>query len=150
MSREFDDLGPVACVSEIMQELQRTNPELLQMATQWANDLDDPDNVMTAFGMFYRLLSAAAQAPRGSSELSPLPRVSHAARTMLVQRIEVEGNDRFSSSAIDEMDQSNPELLVMAHNFAEDRTDYAQVMRGFALLYAALQTQLGMDRLSAH
>lgn len=147
---EFDDLGPVVCLSEVMQVLQQTNPELLQMASHWVNDLDDPDRVMTAFGMFYRLLTAEVQAPRDSSELSPLPRVSDDARMMLVDRIDIEGADRFSLNAIDEMEQSNPELLQMAHNFAEDRADYAQVIRGFAMLYAALKMQCEMDRISAH
>jgi len=150
MSREFDDLGPAACVSEIVQDLQRNNPELLHMASQWVNDLHDPDRVMTAFSMFYRLLTAELPAPRGDSGLSPLPRVSDDARIMIVERIDIEGADRFSLNAIDEMDQSNPELLQMAHYFASDRADYAQVMRGFALLYATLQVQSDIDRLSAH
>jgi len=100
--------------------------------------------------MFYRLLTAEVPAPRGGSGLSPLPRVSDDARMMVIQRIDIEGAERFSLHAIEEMEQSNPELLQMAHSFAADRPDYAQVMRGFALLYAALQAQSDIDRLSAH
>ena len=48
------------------------------------------------------------------------------------------------------LNSAYPELLQMAHYFASNRTDYEQVMRGFALLYATLQAQSGIDRLSAH
>ena len=150
VSREFDDLGPAACVPAIVKDIQRNNPELLHMARQWVNDLDDPDGVMAAFSMFYRLLGAELPAIPGSAGLSPLPRVSDDARSMIVERIDAEGGDTFSLSAIDDMDQSNPELLQMAHYFASGRADYAQIMRGFALLYATLKVQTDIDRLGAH
>ena len=149
-SREFDDIGPAASVSQIVEELQRNNPELLHMASQWVNDLDDRDPVMTAFSMFYRLLTAELGPSGDHLGLSPLPRVSDEARTMIVERIESEGDERFSLNALVEMDRSNPELLEMAHYFASDRADYAQVMGGFALLYATLQLQSDIDRRSAH
>lgn len=150
MSREFDDLGPANCVSQIVQDLQKNNPELLHMASQWATDLEGPDRVMAAFSMFYRLLAAEIRTPRGDSGLSPLPRVSEDARLIIVERIQAEGADRFCLNAIEEMRQSNPELLQMAHHFASDRSDYAQVMGGFALLYATLLVQSDIDRISAH
>ena len=58
VAREFDDLGPDVCMSSIMRDLQRHNPELLDMASKWANDVGAADRIITAFGMFYRLLSA--------------------------------------------------------------------------------------------
>lgn len=149
-SREFDDIGPAASVSQIVEDLQRNNPELLHMASQWVNDLDDRERVMTAFSMFYRLLTVEVGAPGGDSGLSPLPRVSDEARIMIVERIDSEGEEAFSLNAMGEMDRSNPELLQMADYFASDRADYAQVMRGFALLYATLQLQSDLDRRSAH
>ena len=58
VAREFDDLGPDVCMNSIMRDLQRHNPELLDMASKWANDVGAADRIITAFGMFYRLLSA--------------------------------------------------------------------------------------------
>lgn len=150
VSREFDDHGPAACVSAIVKDIQRDNPELLQMARQWVADLEDPDSALAAFSMFYRLLDAELPARHGAAGLNPLPRVSDDARKVIVGRIDAEGGDDFSLGAIDGMDQSNPELLQMAHEFASGRADYAQVMRGFALLYAALKVQSDIDRLGAH
>jgi hypothetical protein len=37
VAREFDDLGPDVCMNSIMRDLQRHNPELLDMASKWAN-----------------------------------------------------------------------------------------------------------------
>ncbi len=76
ISREFDDLGPDACMAEIKMDLRQHNPELLDMASRWAGVGGEAANLMTAFGMFYRLLAAEARAPLGSSALNPLPRVS--------------------------------------------------------------------------
>ena len=64
VAREFDDLGPDVCMNSIMRDLQRHNPELLDMASKWANDVGAADRIVTAFGMFYRLLSAEALASR--------------------------------------------------------------------------------------
>ena len=36
ISREFDDLGPDACMAEIKADLRQHNPELLDMASRWA------------------------------------------------------------------------------------------------------------------
>ena len=39
VAREFDDLGPDVCMNSIMRDLQRHNPELLDMASKWARAL---------------------------------------------------------------------------------------------------------------
>ena len=48
ISREFDDLGPEACMAEIRADLQRHNPELLDMASRWAGDGGETKSLMTA------------------------------------------------------------------------------------------------------
>jgi hypothetical protein len=35
ISREFDDLGPEACMAEIKADLSQHNPEFLDMASRW-------------------------------------------------------------------------------------------------------------------
>jgi hypothetical protein len=130
VAREFDDLGPQACLVEIKLDLQQHNPELLDMALQWAADMEDPPRVIMAFGMFYRLLTAEVRAPLGPSALSPLPRVSVETRNSIVAQIDKAGADHFSLEAIDHLEASNPELLQMAHGFAVDYKDYARTMQG--------------------
>src|ERR1700736_5393635 len=76
VAREFDDLGPDVCMNSIMRDLQRHNPELLDMASKWANDVGAADRIITAFGMFYRLLSAETLSPLEPRAVSRLPRVS--------------------------------------------------------------------------
>ena len=88
ISREFDDLGPEACMAEIRADLQRHNPELLDMASRWAGDGRETKSLMTAFGMFYRLMTAEALAPLGVAALNPLPRVSAEVRDSVIDRIE--------------------------------------------------------------
>ena len=83
ISREFDDLGPDACMAEIQADLRQHNPELLDMASRWAAG-GEASSLMTAFGMFYRLLAAEARAPLDSSSLYPLPRVSVEVRDAIV------------------------------------------------------------------
>ena len=52
VSREFDDLGPDACMTAIKADLLRHNPELLDMASRWAEGISESASLMTAFGMF--------------------------------------------------------------------------------------------------
>ena len=54
VAREFDDLGPDVCMDSIMRDLQQHNPELLDMASNWANDVGAADRIITAFGIFYQ------------------------------------------------------------------------------------------------
>jgi hypothetical protein len=155
--REFDNLGPDACVAEIAQDLRANNPELLDMATKCARDVGNPAEIMVGFGMFYRLLVAqssaavppAAQAPEGRA-LDALPRVSPQTRDRAVKEIEQQGAEAFTRRSIEELERSNPELLAMAHNFSARHKDYLGAMQGFALLYACLAAQAAADRASLH
>ena len=150
VAREFDDLGPDVCMNSIMRDLQRHNPELLDMASKWANDVGAADRIITAFGMFYRLLSAETLSPLEPRAVSPLPRVSAETRGLIVQRIDQVGSESFTHDAIDRIEATNPELLQMAHGFASACSDYARVMQGFALLYETLRLQAESDKVKLH
>jgi hypothetical protein len=150
ISREFDDLGPEACMAEIKADLQRHNPELLDMASRWAGDGGGTKSLMTAFGMFYRLMTAEALAPLGVAALNPLPRVSAEVRDSIIGSIDRIGGESFANQAIDNLEAVNPELLQMAHGYASRRTDYARTMQGFALLHEALLLQSRRDRVRRH
>lgn len=150
IAREFDDLGPDICMAGIRKDLDRHNPELLEMAIKWARKTKDGERLLTAFGMFYRLLAAETVAPLESRALSALPRVSHETREEIVRRIDRVGDEEFSRMAIRNLETANPELLQMAHGFASQRADYAQTMQGFALLHEALLRQSQKDRLRPH
>lgn len=150
ISREFDDLGPNACMAEIEADLRQHNPELLDMALRWAGNGSEAGSLMTAFGMFYRLLAAEALAPLGSATLNPLPRISAEVRAAVVDRIDRSGSEAFTGDAIDHLETTNPELLQMAHGYAASRPDYGHTMQGFALFHEALMMQFGRDRASPH
>lgn len=150
ISREFDDLGPEACMAEIKADLSQHNPELLDMASSWAGENGETASLMTAFGMFYRLLAAEALAPLGTGVLNPLPRVSGEVRGAIVERIDRTGGELFTREAIDNLEALNPELLQMAHGYASQRPDYGRAMQGFALLHETLLVQFRRDRASPH
>ena len=150
ISREFDDLGPDACMAEIKADLGQHNPELLDMAIRWAGGGAEAAGLMTGFGMFYRLLAAEAHAPLGSSALNPLPRVSIEVRDTIVKRIDQTDAETFTREAIDNLEVVNPELLQMAHGYASRRLDYGRTMQGFALLHEALLIQSRRDQASRH
>jgi hypothetical protein len=148
VAREFDTRGPDACMRETISHLERHNPELLDMATKWAADLGNSNRAMVGFGIFYRLL--IAQFPPFAGALTPLPRVTLETRTLLVAEIDQKGAAAFTREALAEFEQSNPELLQMAHNFASGLGDYLQAMQGFALLYRSLIVQSKEDRARLH
>ena len=150
VAREFDDLGPDVCMSSIMRDLQRHNPEILDMASKWANDVGAADKIIPAFGRFYRLLSAEKLSPLEPRAVSPLPRVSAETRGLIVRRIDQVGSESFTHDAIDRIEATNPELLQMAHGFASACSDYARVMQGFALLYETLRLQAENDKVKLH
>lgn len=152
VAREFDDRGPEVCRTEIILELQADNPELLDMATRCARDVGDATRIMTGFCLFYRLLTAQARATAGVSQVGPaqrqlpvLPHVSAATRAAIVKQISALGSQEFTSKAMDELERNNPELLLMAHHFAESQTDYLGVMQGFALLFACLSAEAARE-----
>jgi hypothetical protein len=153
LSREFDDRGPEACRTEIIADLDVNNPELLDIASRCARDVGDPERILTGFCMFYRLLTVEARAALGTSsgagerqQLPLLPRVSAETRADIVRRIDAVGSHEFTREAVAELERNNPELLVMAHNFAENQSDYGGVMQGFALLYACLLAEAAKER----
>jgi hypothetical protein len=157
LSREFDDRGPDVCRAEITLDLDANNPELLDMAMRCARDVGDAPRVMTGFCMFYRLLTAEAhEAIPGSRDVgeratwSLLPRVSRETRARIVQRIDTVGSNGFTRETLAELETQNPELLLMAHNFAESQPDYAGLMQGFALLYGCLLAEALQERGSLH
>jgi hypothetical protein len=150
ISREFDNLGPDVCMADIRKDLDRHNPELLDMAIKWARVSNDSNRILTAFGMFYRLLTAESLAPLQSGVLSPLPRVSGETRDLIVASIDRIGDEEFTREAISNLEAANPELLQMAHAFASDQPDYAHAMQGFALLHEALLLQGTSDRRKPH
>jgi hypothetical protein len=157
ITREFDDVGPDACVAEISAHLRENNPEWLYMAAKCADDVGDPRRIMSGFCMFYRLLIAQAAPSHpmttesgAPAELNPLPRVTAGTRAEIVAKIDRSGADAFIHDALQDLDDGNPELLQMAHYFASAHDDYLGVMQGFALLYTALRIQSEADRLSVH
>jgi hypothetical protein len=157
VSREFDSLGPDACVFEISENLRANNPELLDIAIKCARDVGEPADIMVGFGMFYRLLlaqSSAALPPAAQAGetrmLDALPRVTSQTRDLVLKHIERQGAESFTRQAIDEMERGNPQLLLMAHDFASRHKDYLGTMQGFALMYVCLAAQADADRISFH
>jgi hypothetical protein len=150
VSREFDARGPAVCLAEVIGHLEQHNPELLDMAAKCAADLENPAKVMVGFGVFYRLLIRSLPAVAGARVLPPLPRVSAETRAQLVAEIDDKGSEAFTTEAIAELENNNPELLQMAHNYASGLEDYLQAMQGFALLYKALLIQSRAERATLH
>src|SRR5882724_1140608 len=140
ISREFDDVGPDACIAEISTHLRDNNPEWLYMAAKCAGEVGDPQRIMGGFCMFYRLLIAQAAPshpltiePGALAALSPLPRVTVATRAAIVAAIDKSGTETFINDALQELEGGNPELLQMAHYFASAHENYLGIMQGFAL-----------------
>lgn len=150
IAREFDDRGPEACVAEVVLDLQRNNPELLDMATKCASSLMDVPRIMMGFGMFYRLILTPAMPDSGEMLLHPLPRVTPETRDRIVQQIDEAGTETFTIAIVEDLEQTNPQLLQMAHDFASRQPEYLPVMQGFALFYKALDDQAASDRGRVH
>lgn len=147
IAREFDDLGPQACLVEITGTLADENPELLDIMSRCADEVvATTGDVMTGFAMFYRLLVAEA---RSAPDLA-LPRVSAETRARLVELITEQGEDQFILSACDQLQRDNPALLQMAESFASRRADYLPMMQGFCLVYRALALQSTLEHGSVH
>jgi hypothetical protein len=150
VSLEFDTRGPDVCTAEVIQHLRQYNPELLNMAARCAFDLGNAAKAMGGFSMFYRLLMVRAPDTAGSCAIAPLPRVSAETRALLVAEIDEKGSEAFTIEAIAELEQSNPELLQMAHNFSSGLGNYLHAIQGFALLYKSLLIQSQAERESFH
>jgi hypothetical protein len=150
VSRQFDNLGPEACLAEVTECLVRENPQFLEMARMCATDLGDAPRIMVGFGMFYRLLISAAAEAAGKPVIHALPSVTATTRDALVREIDEVGTEAFTLKALADLDRTNPELMQMAHGFASRQVDYLRVMQGFALLYRSLEAQSAMDRRYLH
>jgi hypothetical protein len=147
--QEFDNRGPDVCVSEIVEHLERENPEFIDMAARCAADSSSPAKLMVGFGMFYRLL-VVSELVSDTGGLMPVPRVSTEIRDQLVAEIDVMGSEAFTRRVIADLEPNNPELLQMAHNFASRLVDYLHAMQGFALLYRSLVMQGTIERRLLH
>src|SRR4051812_47984472 len=100
VAREFDDLGPEACTAEIVSLLERRNPELLEMISNCARDIQNPARILTSFAIFYRLLEVAACESEGGIELNQLPRVAPETRDLLIKVIDERGPEAFTMDTI--------------------------------------------------
>jgi hypothetical protein len=150
VTREFDSLGPEVCMADILSDLLRHNPELLDMALTWAEEAEDAERLLTAFCVFYRSLAAEMDAPLKPGALSALPSVSPETRDRILARIDRVGEETFNREAMRNLKAANPALLQMAHGVASERSNYAHAMQGFALLHEALLIQSRRDRLRPH
>src|ERR1700704_3735406 len=150
IARDFDARGPDVCLAEIVTQLEQHNPEFLDIAVKCAADSGSPRKALVGFSMFYRLLVAHLPADASEPPLFAPPRVSAETRGLLVAEIDEMGAEAFIAKAIAELQESNPELLQMAHNFAARLENYLHVMQGFALLYRSLLVQSQAERGSLH
>ena len=150
LSRQFDDLGPDACMAEITARLTRENPEFLDMARKCAADAGDERRVMIGFGMFYQLLILQSADASGHAVMHALPCVTAETRNALVHEIDANGSEAFTLRAIEDLERDNPELMQMAHGFASSHEDYSRMMQGFAPLYKSLAFQAATDRRYLH
>lgn len=157
IAREFDNLGPRACMAEITENLRHGNPEILDMAARCASDIGDPKAVLVGFAMLYRLLGAEAsvamaRTPQaaGAPRLDALPRVTADTRARVLRQIDEKGAEAFTHDALDDMERGNPELVQMAHNFASRQRSYLAVMQGLGLVYACLAAQAAADQAAYH
>lgn len=133
-------------MAEVMDDLRQHNPELLDMAAKCAGSLGDYAKIMQGFSMFYRLIRAAAAPEMRPSLLNPLPRVAPETRDLIVRQIDRDGTETFTLEIIEDLERTNPELLQMAHNFAERQAKYLPLMQGFALFYKSLTEQSVADK----
>lgn len=148
-ARELDDRGPDSCMLETLHELRDTNPEVLDMAEKCAASFGSrTKDIFLELLIFYRLLLAEYKAmdPR-LRLLASFPRVSRQTRDRLLEQIDSTGEHAFTSKAIEDLEKSNPELLLMAHNSATRCGEYLPMMQGFALIYRALSEQAAADAL---
>lgn len=145
VAREFDDLGPDACMAVVTQDLRRNNPALLDMACGWANDVREPIRMLLGFGRFYRLLMA--QTPSSETAgLSALPCVSAETARQVAEQLHRQGSEAFTAQSLARMERDNPALLRMAKACIAENDDHLQVMQGFAFFYRTLEEQSAADR----
>jgi hypothetical protein len=88
------------------------------MVPECASSLTGAPRIMMGFGTFYRLILAPATPDDGEMLLHPLLRVTAETRDRIVQQIDEAGTETFTIAIVEDLEQSNPELLQMAHDFA--------------------------------
>ncbi|MET1083424.1 MAG: hypothetical protein ABWY12_10310 [Burkholderiales bacterium] len=144
VARDFDDVGPEACVREIVEELLAANPHYLAIARRCARDAAEEAGAFTGFAKFYRILALDAR-DRGSA----VPRIGAQTLDVIDTLIEEFGEERFIVLATELLCEENPCLSQMADSFASRQQDYLTVMQGFVLLYKCLSVQATIDGLTA-
>ena len=144
VSRDFDDVGPDACVAEIVEVLSGENPHYLAIARRCARDSADEARAFTGFAKFYRILALEAR-DRGAA----VPRIAAQTLDVIDTLIEEFGEERLIALATEMLCEENPHLAQMADSFASGRRDYLTVMKGFVLLYKCLSVQAMIDGLTA-
>jgi hypothetical protein len=142
VARDFDDVGPEACMTEILDELLAHNPHYLEMALRCAKDLADPERILTGFAMFYRILAHGAH-----DQGAAVPRITPETRDIVGTLIGEFGEERFVLLATETLRDQNPYLLQMADSFSSRHEEYLAIMQGFALLYKCLAAQAAIDRM---
>jgi hypothetical protein len=152
IARELDDRGPESCLAEMLAELRRTNPEILDIAIRCSGSFGERSReIMLELCVFYRLLIAEfMQMDPALRLLSPFPRVTLQTRARIVEQIDEFGTEVFTMSAIGHLERHNAELLEMMHQSATRRhVDVLPMIQGFALLYQALLEQTVADAAGA-
>jgi hypothetical protein len=142
VARDFDDVGPEACLAEILDDLLAYNPHYLEMALRCARDIGDPQRILTGLAMFYRILYLAARERGGVP-----PRITLETRDVIASMIGEFGDEQFVLLATETLQTENPCLLQMADSFASRHHDYLGIMQGFVMLYKALSAQAVIDGL---
>ena len=144
VARDFDDVGPEACVAEIVEELRAENPHYLAIARRCARDAGDEAGAFTGFATFYRILGLDAR-ERGRA----VPRITAQTLDVIDTLIEEFGEEQLMVLATEMLCEENPSLAQMADSFASRQQDYLTVMQGFVLLYKCLSVQAMIDGLTA-
>jgi hypothetical protein len=142
VARDFENVGPEACMAEIVDELLVQNPHFLETAIRCARDSNAPQHVLAGFAMFYRILALGAR-DRGGA----LPRITIETRDAIAALASEFGDAQFTSLATDTLRDENPCMMQMADSFASRFSDYLLVMQGFVLLYRMLSAQAVIDGL---
>ena len=150
ITQEFDDRGPDACMAEIIIDLKRNNPELLDIALRCAESLGNAGRIMQAFGMFYRLMIDPWLPADDPLALSPLPRVTPETRDSLVEEIDHVGAEAFTLDVVAELERSNSELLQGLHAIASATRSPLGMTQGLALFYRAVAAQAAGGRQILH
>lgn len=144
VARDFDDIGPEACVAEIMNEMRANNPRYLAIARRCARDTEDPTGTFTGFAKFYAVVALGAH-EHGRA----VPRIASQTLDVIDTLVQEFGEDCFVTLATELLWRENASLAAMAHSFASPRPDYLTIMQGFAVLYNCLSMQGKIDSLSA-